>query len=286
MRVAVFGSGGFIGRHIQALLAGHAIVSISSNASHFDAETGLLADDLGVDGPVDAAIYLSQSPHYRVVPEQAPHLWGVNVVSAIKAAAWARRRGARRFIYASSGAVYAPGFHPFSESDPLRRDRWYPLSKVHAEEALQRFAPDLNVTSARLFGVYGPGQHGKLVPNLIAAIAAGGAVSIQPHPLDPADRGGIRLSLTHVRDAATIMVNLLDEAGPPVVNVASAQVLSISDIAVAIGEQLGRKPVLDVIAQPRDGDSVANAALAAALLKRPFTDFHSVIGDVVRSIAR
>ena len=282
MRVAVVGASGFLGRHIVTQLGRHDTIEISSNHAHFDAESGLLADDLGVDGDVDAVIYLSQSPRYRDVPQQAAHLWGVNVVSAIKAAEWARRRGARRFVYASSGTVYAPGFHPFRETDPVRRDRWYALSKIHAEEALQRFAPELDVTSARLFAVYGPGQRAKLVPNLVATIRAGDAVTIEPHPFDPSDRQGIRLSMIHVADAAAILLRLLEHSGPRVLNVASAEVLSIAEIAAMIGAQLGKTPIFTPGASPREGDVIADASGAAALLNRPFTSLHSAIDDVVR----
>ena len=284
MRVAVFGAGGFLGRHIVSQLNRPDTVCISSSDSHFDAASGLLADDLAVDGNVDAAIYLSQSPRYRDVPQHAAHLWCVNVVSAIKAAEWARRRGARRFLYASSGTVYAPGFHPFRETDPVRRDRWYALSKIQAEEALQRFSPELEVTSARLFAVYGPGQRGKLIPNLIATIQAGDAVSIQSHPFDEADRQGLRLSMIHVVDAAAIMIRLLDESGPTVCNVASPEVLSIAEIATAIGRQLGKTPDFETAAS-RDSDSVADVSEATALLERPFASFHSAIREVVHSIA-
>ena len=285
MRVAVFGAGGFLGRHIVSQLKPQDTVCVSSSDSHFDAASGLLADDLGVDGKVDAVIYLSQSPRYREVPQHAAHLWCVNVVSAIKAAEWARRRGARRFIYASSGTVYAPGFEPFRETDPVRRDRWYALSKVQAEEALQRFAPDLDVTSARLFAVYGPGQRAKLIPNLVATIQAGDAVTIQPHPRDPADRQGIRLSVIHVADAAAIMIRLLEQSGRPVCNVASPEVLSIAEIATAIGQQLGKAPLFEPAASPRESDVVADGSAAASLLGRPFASFHSAIDEVVHSVA-
>ncbi len=94
----------------------------------------------------------------------------VNVHSAVAIAEHARRAGAKRFVYASTGNVYAAGFAPFSEAAPVRRDDWYALSKVHAEEALALFRPQLDVVIARLFGVYGPGQKGRLVPNLLASV--------------------------------------------------------------------------------------------------------------------
>jgi UDP-glucose 4-epimerase len=279
--VVVIGAGGFIGRRLTQLLRGRDVVSISSADAYFD-ERGLIADDLGVRGSVDAVVYLSQSPKYLDVPSHAGHLWAVNVVSAIKAAEWARRRGARRFVYASSGTVYAPSFAAHRETDALRRDKWYALSKVHAEEALQRFSPDLNVTCARFFSVYGPGQRGKLVPNLVSSIDAGVPVFIQPHPHDPGDRGGMRLSLVHVDDAAAAVAKLVDQPGPPAINVASPDTLTIRQIATAVGACLGKDPIFEPAGESRDGDVIADISAISRLLDNRFVSFNAAIRDVVR----
>jgi UDP-glucose 4-epimerase len=279
--IVVIGAGGFIGRRLTQLLRARHVVSISSADAYFD-ERGLIADDLDVRGSIDAVVYLSQSPKYQDVPAHAGHLWAVNVVSAIKAAEWARRRGARRFVYASSGTVYAPSFAAHRETDVLRRDNWYALSKVHAEEALQRFTPDLDVTCARLFSVYGPGQRGKLVPNLVSSIDAGVPVFIQPHPLDSNDREGMRLSLVHVDDAAAAVVRLIDRPGPPAINVASPDTLTIRQIATAVGACLGKDPVFEPADEPRDGDVIADISAISRLLDDRFVSFDAAIRDVVR----
>ena len=111
MKVAVVGANGFIGQRLCGALrqAATDVLPISStSAGGFDLDNGLL-HVLPVDRAISAVVYLSQSPHYRDVPNRAAHLWGVNVVSAIKAAEWARRSGAARFIYASTGTLDQPG---------------------------------------------------------------------------------------------------------------------------------------------------------------------------------
>lgn len=260
MKVAVIGAHGFIGQAVcgQLSAAGVEVVSISTKGRGFDATSGLLADQLPVETELRAVLYLAQSPWYRQVPQHAAHVWSVNVLSAIKAAEWARRCGAARFVYTSTGNVYRPGFRPYTEDDPVRRDAWYPLSKVHAEEVLGLYRTTPTVTCARLFGVYGPQQTGRLIPNLIAAVAAGDPVHLQPHPTDAGDTDGFRLSLTHVEDAATVLCYLALHDGPAIVNVASPEARSIREIATAIGSSLGVSPIFARDAAPREGDLVAN----------------------------
>ncbi len=286
MTVAVIGARGFIGRRLSSALvgAGHDVVKASSEDGHFDVTTGLLSPPQ-VTGAIDAVFYLSQSPRYREVPQQAAHLWAVNVVSAVTAAQWGRRHGARHFVYASSGTIYRPSFEAHRESDPLRRDGGYALSKLHGEEALQQFQGDLAVSCARFFGVYGPGQSGKLIPNLVGAIRAGRPVQLQAHP-SRVDDGGVRLSLTHVDDAIGGLMRLLDRPRPGPINIASTDALSIREIAVAIGGAVGTTPVFEQVAAPREGDVIADPSALAALLNRPFITFTSAIREVVEAGTR
>ena len=176
MNVAIIGASGFIGTALVKNLAAAGVqcAALSSATGAFDLDIGLLVDAALPGMTLDGVVYLSQSPRYRDVPQHAPHLWGVNVQSALKAAEWASRCGARRFVYTSTGNVYASSFAPLREDAPLRRDSWYALSKVQAEEALALHQRELSVTCARLFGVYGPRQSGKLVPNSLTRSVRGG----------------------------------------------------------------------------------------------------------------
>jgi len=274
--VAIIGAGGFIGRHLAAALERRSIAVMrvsSGTGTTFDRTTGVLTADLPASPDLDAVVFLSQSPKYRNAPAQADHLWGVNIVSAIKAAEWARCSGATRFIYASSGTVYAPSFQAHRETDPLRRDRWYALSKVHAEESLRLFKDDLALTNARFFSVYGPGQEGKLIPNLIEAVRTGRPVQLEPHPADKNDVDGLRLSMTYVDDAIGVLMHLLTSGGPEVVNIAGPDVISIRHIAETIGKALAVKPCYATAFEPREGDAIADGSLLNSLWPGSFTRF-------------
>ena len=281
MTIAVFGARGFIGGRLTSALTrgGHDVVAISS-AEAFDAASGLLRPP-PFAGRLDSVVYLSQSPRYRDLPQQSAHVWGVNVMSALMAAEWARHCGASQFIYASTGTVYSPSFAAHRESDPVRRDGGYALSKIHAEEALHQFAGQMRIALARCFSVYGPRQRDKLIPNLIARIQSGAAVDLQPRPRQPDDRDGVRLSLIHVDDAVRVFVRLIESGCSGPINVASDQVLSIRAIADTIGAGLGTAPRYTTAAAPREGDVIADTSRLSAILDGPYKTFQSSIGEVI-----
>lgn len=284
MKVAVVGANGFIGRRLCGALrdARVDVLQISSKSEGgFDVDNGLL-QGLPIEPGVTAVVYLSQSPLYRDMPASAAHLWGVNVLSAIKAAEWARRSGAARFIYASTGNVYRPSFAPLREDDPLQRDDWYALSKVQAEEALGLYRAHMNVTCVRLFGVYGPGQRGRLVPNLVESMRQRRPIGLALHPTNPDDTGGVRLTLTYVDDVAAVLHHLVANDGPGTLNLAGSEVHSVREMAMVIGEWLDCEPVFSQQA-PRHGDFIGDNSRLLAVWPGAFRGFAAGIVETLKA---
>jgi nucleoside-diphosphate-sugar epimerase len=289
MRALVIGAGGFLGRALVAELArrGDTVTACSSTRSGgIDPQTGLLPPDFDVPRGTEAVYYLSQSPALKAEPPRVEHVLAVSVVSALHAARLACQAGVRQFFYASTGNVYALSFAPLRESDPVRRDNWYSLAKVQAEEALMMLRPSLGVTSTRLFGLYGAGQSGRLLPNLAAAIRAGRPVVIEPNPHDPADDGGLRLSLCHVRDAACVLASLASCEAPPFLNVASGETLSIRELACAIARAIGEPVSFEAAPQPRAFDLIADTSLLQRLLAPRFTRFEDALPELSGTFTR
>lgn len=276
MKILVIGAQGFVGARLQTRLAarGASVLPASSrDGSGLSDRSGLLPESFRVTEGIEAVVYLAASPRFREFPTGAAHVLSVNTVSAIAAAEKAHRAGAKRFVYASTGNVYAPSFAPRAESAPVRRDDWYALSKLHAEEALALFRPYFGVHVARLFGVYGPGQKNRLVPNLAEALRARRPVELQPRSGAALDSDGLRISLCYVDDVADVLARLAMEGGPECVNVAGDEVLSVRAIAVALGAALGAEPRFERTERPRTTDLIADNALLKARLAPRFTPF-------------
>lgn len=269
MKVCIIGAGGFVGTHLHRELdaRGVEVIAISSRDGWFDRESGVLKD-LPAGTFIEAVVYLSQSPHYRDLPLKAAHVWAVNVLSAIKAVAWARQSGASRFIYASSGSVYVPSWTAHGEDEPLRRDDGYALSKIHGEEAVAAFAGSVGVVRPRFFGVYGPLQRTMLIPRLVDTIARGQAIRLHPNPADPADLDGLRLSLTYVDDVVDVLVAAVGGNVPPVFNVAGSEVVSIRRLGDVIGARIGIEPRYEIDPDPRHFDLIGDDSWMRRILKR------------------
>lgn len=261
MKVMVIGCGGYIGRHLMTGLSSTGIDAIgtsSSDGTGIDPQSGLFPASFGIPGDVTVVVYLAQSPCYREVPENGAHVMAVNTFSAVRTATLARAAGVQRFIYVSTGTVYATSFDPITEDAPVRRDNWYVLSKLHAEEALALFRNDMEIVVLRPFGVYGPGQHGRLVPNLINAVKVGQPVTLQPKAGVFDDMEGLRISLCYVDDATRILLQLVRQGGPSCLNLAGPETLSVRFIAQVIGDLLGKSPLFEVSTSPRASDLIAD----------------------------
>jgi UDP-glucose 4-epimerase len=84
-----------------------------------------------------------------------------NALATLLLSRWCARRGIRRFVYASSMAIYGNPTHlPVSESQPCVPMSFYGISKWASENYLRLAERDgLSSTSLRMFSVYGPGQN-------------------------------------------------------------------------------------------------------------------------------
>lgn len=283
MSTLVIGSTGYMGRHLMAGLAAagmQAVGASSSDGTGIDPDTGLLPDRFVVADGVGTVVYMAQSPRYRD-PDQAPHVLAVNVVSAVRAAVAARKAGVSRFIYVSTGTVYAPSFEPLPEGAPVCGADWYSLSKIQGEQAVQMFRGDMQVHVVRPFGVYGPDQSGRLVPNLMASIRAGRPITLQGRRDDPADADGLRISLCHVDDATRILIHLIDHGGPDCLNLAGEQAASIRTLATLLGELLGQSPVLASAPTFRNFDLVADIGLLRQIQPMVFTPLRQGLATLI-----
>jgi UDP-glucose 4-epimerase len=291
MKCAIVGAGGFIGRHLgrSSREAGHDVTGFDV-VDPGDGDPGFplhvrdaCADRVELPAGVDVVFYLAQSPHHRVFPRHADHLFDVNVTGALRTASAASEAGAGLFVYASTGTVYAPGFEPMAEDRAVRRDHGYALSKVCGEEALTALCAggSMRLACPRLFGVFGPGQNAMLVPAIAARVREGRPVTIEPHPHDPGDDGGLRMSLTFVDDLVRCLLDLATKmladasagrpAGAPPLNMASDTPVSVRTLAERIGAEFGVEPRFEIADVPRASDYVADVSRLRSLVEARFT---------------
>lgn len=284
MRVAVIGAGGFVGRHICAELLARGVDVFPLSAGRpggIALESGLFPVGFTLPRGVEAVYFFAQSPRYREMPDESVHLLAVNCVAVAQAAEAARKVGAVKFVYASSGNVYVPSFSPHTETSPVRRDNWYALSKVVAEDVLTLYRSYLDVTIARMFGVYGPSQVNKLVPMIADAVRSNREVYVDRNPTDDEDLDGLRVSLIYIDDLAKAMLKLLETRKCHVVNLAGSEAVSVRRLANVLGASLGVAPRIAVSSKYRDADFIADVGVYKRLLGPPQTCLEEGVARVL-----
>jgi len=247
--VLVTGATGLIGHHLLPKLAPVGEVWATSRrlpASSRDDVRWILHDfargtpPVGLPRRIDSVIHLAQATDYRDFPNGASQIYDVSAHATQQLLDWAYRVGARRFIFASTGGLYAPSSEALTETSPLAIAEdplaFYLSAKRIGEMLAERYARVMTIVILRFFFVYGPGQRpNMLFPRLIASIQAGKPILLQ-------GREGTRMNPIYVEDAARAIVPCLELTESATINIAGPEVVSMSAISGHIGEALGRRP--------------------------------------------
>jgi nucleoside-diphosphate-sugar epimerase len=235
---------------------GHEVLALGHDQARIPTGDGITPVVVDLAAPLDdeaipefdSIVHLAQAN--VPFPDGAGDLFRVNVVSTQELLDLARRRGAERFVYASSGSVYGLGEGAVAEDDPRRADDFYGVTKRSGELVVGAYREHVGTAILRFFAPYGPGQTGRLIPGLIARVRGGEAVTL---------RGGGRPRMTpiYVDDAVEAIVRSIESDEHLVLNVAGDETASIRDIAERIGRVVGREPVFDDAGGQAAGDLIA-----------------------------
>ena len=199
MRVAITGATGFIGMHLASRLAdaGHHVTALVRKPEAIpemrlhgvSAVRGDIGDESSLEtlmAGAEIVLHLARAKAHGTRPKEA---FTVNVDGTRAAARAAMRAGARRFVYASSSAVYGSRPGLVSETSPVKPDAAYARSKAQAESVVAAECGSAGVI-ARITAVMGPGCR-SWIP--LFKSAAGGTLRLvgdgsnMHHPADVSD---------------------------------------------------------------------------------------------------
>jgi UDP-glucuronate 4-epimerase len=299
LRILVTGAAGFIGSHVceRLLAGGHEILALdnfdrfyspAAKRRNLEACSGhprfrLLEADirdvdgieayLAVDGPagIDAVVHLAARAGVRPSIE-APLLYSrVNVEGTAAMLELARRRGIRRFVFASSSSVYGNNRKvPFSETDPVDRPiSPYAATKQAGELLCHTYHHlyGLSVVCLRFFTVYGPRQRPDLAIHKFTRLMSEGS------PIPMFGDGTTERDYTYIDDILQGVEAAMELTAAPdplyeIVNLGESRTTSLRQLVELIASALGVEPRIDRLPlQPGDVErTYADISRARALL--------------------
>lgn len=297
--VLVTGGAGFIGSHtVAALRAGGRRVVVLDDFStgrreNLSAWSGdplveVIAGDVREElspllagrGRFTAVVHLAaQTSVIRSLAAPIEDL-DVNLRATARLLLWAAEAGARRFVFASSAAVYGePGEVPVAEDAPTRPLSPYGAAKRAAELYLGCLGPlhGVATTCLRLFNVYGPRQDPSSPYS--GVVAAFLSRARRGEPLVIFGDGTQTRDLVYVGDVARAIGMAIETCPnrhglsdrppePAGINIGTGREVSIRELAAAALRACGAAGTIEH-APARAGEiarSAADTAKAAALL--------------------
>lgn len=258
MKVLVTGGSGFVGRAVIAKLAAvHDVIALGRTAPPEGATEWVehdLASTLDVSAlprTVDAVVHLAQSLRYREFPDGAVDVYSINTETTFRLLEYARTAGATRFLYASTGGIYAPSYERLVETDPVDPLDFYLTSKFVAEALIGNYRRFFHTIVFRFFFVYGPRQQRMLVPSLLDRVRNGEPVTVQGDP-------GLRVNPIYVDDAARVFEPALTLERSDLFNVAGDEVVSIRELVELMAQVSGVEAQIVAASATHSGDLVGD----------------------------
>jgi len=287
VRVLVTGGAGFIGSHlVRALVASGRQVRVLDDLSTgdparlapFGASVDLMVGDIRDAAACDAACREVDAVFHEAaevsVPrslEEPTRTADVNVTGTVRMLEAAKRHEVRRFVLASSCAVYGnPRRDVQAESDSPSPLSPYAASKLAGEQFVACFSHHgVPGISLRYFNVHGAGQradsgYAAAIPAFLAAYRRGDRPTLFGDGQQARD-------FVHVDDVVSANLRALDapeSATGRAYNVGTGRAVAMIDVARRLAEALGVEPAFQ-FGPPRPGDiarSRADVSLATSQL--------------------
>lgn len=257
VRTLVFGASGFIGRWVARALA-DAGAEVTMIARNSDAAAQI--DRWGARGDVRVANLQDAAEVRRIVTAQTPDVvfnlagYGVdrterdarvahalnaqlpaNLADAVAASVPTAWQGAR-LVHVGSALEYGVADGDLREDSVALPTTVYGRTKHAGTVAVTRIAraKNLRAVTARLFTVFGPGEHaGRLFPTLIRAVDSSDAI--------PLSEGSQRRDFAFVGDVAAKLIQLAAVETLPgeVINLASGTMHPVRDFVSSAADALG-----------------------------------------------
>lgn len=279
--IIVTGAAGFIGKALcqRLVTEGREVLALSR------ADGDVRDPDLWANLPsARVVVHLAASSYVPDSWEAPTAFLAANVAGTQQVLDWCKRRGAR-MVFSSAYVYGLPASLPISESDPVRPNNPYALSKYMGEQCCEFSSRYLgvDVTALRIFNVFGHGQREEfLFPTLIKQLTSS---QIMVKDLAP------RRDYVYLSDVIEAFVRAIDmPQGFRLMNIGSGQSHSVADIIAHLQKAAGTSlPVVsEAMPRPQEiSDVRADISLAKKILGwEPAFDLAAGIQDILKEMKR
>lgn len=302
-RILVTGGAGFIGSHLcRALLHEGYQVRIVDDLSVGKMENvpagcefvrGSIADDGVLEHATSDVQHICHEAARVTIRGSVDRFYEdaeTNLMGTLRLLQWARKREVRRFLYASSMAVYADAdsSNPVPETDPLVPASPYGIAKLAAERYLLLLGPAMGIEPVvlRYFNTFGTRQ--SFTP-YVGVITIFITKLLQKHPITIFGDGLQTRDFTHVSDIVQANLLALRASNAPghIFNVGSGKGTTVLELATILKQMLWPEaPILHEPAHPEElRYSVADITRAVSLFGyAPRTNLIAQIPEVIESL--
>jgi nucleoside-diphosphate-sugar epimerase len=239
-KILVTGSSGFIGQHIVRLAKerGYDVVTFDLKDHNILDLNSLKSAMQGCDAVIHlAAVVVDQ----KKFGSELYNGYQTNVVGFLNVIELAHQQGIKKFLYASSGAVYGRFGHiskPFSEDMKIAYSserNHYGKTKMADEMIAASYHDEYEIITigVRPFSVYGPGELEK--GDKACAVGHMIQAKFDKKPIEIYGNGAQAKDFIFVTDAANIFLDLLEKGVDGVYNCATGKVTDFNTLAKIVG---------------------------------------------------
>jgi len=238
----ITGVSGFIGRHVaeEAIRRGYNVAGIDRSHSEIGCIDFTKADirDRGrllkIMRGKEYLIHLAAITSNVEFIKNPVDCYDINASGFLNVIDAAAKGGCKRFVYASSAAVYLDSFSEEAVIDLRKQGNHYAKTKIMNEMTADSYEHiyGMPTTGLRYFNVYGRGENDKGDYASIVSLFLRAKKNCEP--LVVYGDGTQARDLINVRDAARITVDLLEKGADHVYNVGTGAATAYAAIAAMI----------------------------------------------------
>lgn len=215
----------------------------------------------------------------RNVPSGDKEAWRINVEATKQLLEYAAKAGARKFIFASTSAIYPSAEDAVSEETKPEPQNYYAETKLAAEEEIKKFETNLDHVIFRYFYPYGPGQN-RGIHKVVIRVLKGEEIILYNKGDNP------KTNPIYIDDVADLTKKSFDTKGSHIINMGGVEVVKIKEIADWVGEMIGMRPKYNFIDDKNKKNEIGDVEKMKKLLGVPKVKVRQGLEKLIKSLVQ